>query len=263
MKVSDLVDHFKKVGHWVNWQTTCDRVLHGSADAEVRGIATTWIPTNKVIAEAASRDLNLIVSHEPLFYDRKPPYGLMGTDAGEAVMARKRRLLNEASITVIRCHDVWDRMPTIGIPDSWAAWLGFETEPRPVESYHKVCLTGARPLASVAAQIREKVARLGQDWLLVFGDGDKQVNRLAIGTGAITRLSEMHALGVDAALLTDDGMTTWEAGYFSADTGFPIVIVNHATAEKPGMMAMRRYLADLHPAIRVEYLDVELPWRLG
>ena len=263
MLVSDLMNHFRQVGTWVNWDQTADHLLHGDAGQEVSGIAATWIPTNKVIRQAASKGLNLIVSHEPLFFDRDAPRGHRGTPAGERLMAEKKALLDEAGITVIRCHDVWDRMPEFGIPDAWAAWLGFETAPRPVHSFYNVCLLGLATLGQVAGHILERVRPLGQDWLLLLGDRDRQVGRLVVGTGAITPLAAMYELNVDAAVLTDDGMTTWEAGYFSADSGFPLIIVNHATAEKPGMMMMARYLKEVYPSLPIEYLDVELPWRLA
>ena len=45
------------------------------------------------------------------------------------------------------------------------------------------------------------------------------------------------------------------------DAGVPLLVVNHATAEKPGMMAMARYLAELYPSVPVEYVDVEYPYK--
>jgi len=263
MKAAEVFRHFKDVGKWVDWEHTCDEFLHGDPDLEVKGIATTWIPTNNVIRQAANRQLNLIISHEPAFFRVGPPRGHKDTETGDRLMAEKKALLDQAGIAVLRCHDVWDRMPDCGIPDAWADWLGFEAEPRPVESHYKVCLTNGMTVRQVADQVLGKVKQLGQDWVLVFGDRNKQVSRMAVGTGAITSLPKMCELGIDLALLTDDGMTTWQAGYFSADSGLPLLIVNHATAEKPGMMAMAEYLANVYPHLPVEYLDVEFPWQLA
>ena len=262
MQVKDIMNHFRQLGKWVDWANTCDRLLHGQDNKPISGIATTWTATNKVIEQAAAKRLNLIVTHEPLFLGGPPPRGLAGTPAGDEVVAGKKALLNKHGITVIRCHDVWDRMPHIGIPDAWADFLGFPTEQRPVESYNKICLIEAMTFAEVATHVLDRVRQLGQDWVLALGDRDKPVKRMSVGTGAITRLWEMLELNIDLALLTDDGMNTWTAGYFAADRGLPILIVNHATAEKPGMMAMAKYLRQTFPDMPVEYLDVELPWQL-
>lgn len=262
MQAKQVMEHFRQVGTWVDWDKTCDRFLHGSEDTEVTGIATTWMATKKVVEQAAAKGLNLIVSHEPIFFDSPAPRGFQGTSAGEEVMAAKRALLDENVITVVRCHDVWDRMPEIGIPDAWADFLGFPTEPRQVESFNKVCLIDSMTVGQVGKQVLDKVKQLGQDWVLFLGDRDKPVKRMAVGTGAITRLPEMLELGIDLALLTDDGMNNWTAGHFSADSGLPILIVNHATSEKPGMRKMADYLQATFSHVPVEYLDVEFPYRL-
>ena len=68
MKAGDVMMHFQEVGQWVNWDKTCDQFLHGSPEAEVKGIATAWIPTNEAIRDASEKGCNLFVTHEPAFY---------------------------------------------------------------------------------------------------------------------------------------------------------------------------------------------------
>jgi aminopeptidase C len=96
--------------------------------------------------------------------------------------------------------------------------------------------------------------------VLVFGDKSKRVRRLVVGTGAITFLPSMYDLKANAILATDDGMNSWNGGLWSADLGVPVLVVNHATAEKPGMQAMAGYLGKVFPGTPVEYVDVELPY---
>ena len=55
-------------------------------------------------------------------------------------------------------------------------------------------------------------------------------------------------------------MNFWDGGLWAADLGMPLPIVNHSTAEKPGMQAMAGYLREKVAAIPVEYLDVEFPY---
>lgn len=257
MKAKEVLEHFQSVGHWVNWEKTVDRFLHGDPESEVRGIATAWIPTNKAIKEAAEKGLNLFVTHEPAFLG-----GYRGNRSADDAVERKKELLDSVGVTLLRCHDTWDRMPEVGIPDAWASWLGFETEDRPVESYYKVCLLGDLTVEEAARRVAERVAELGQETVLIFGDRGKRVSRMAVGTGAITHLPTMYDLGVDLILATDDGMNFWHGGLWATDLGIPLLIVNHATAEKPGMMAMVSYLRDVFPGPPVEYLDVEFPYEI-
>lgn len=258
MKASEVHDMFMAKGEWVDRNKTCDKFLHGSSDAEVAGIAVAWSPTNKAIVEATGLGLNLFITHEPAFYEgfqrRKYPV--------DKLVSEKKELLDKNNITLLRCHDVWDRMPEFGIVDSWAAFLGFETEPRPTESFYKICLPGNQTVRKTAEMIREKVKRLGQGNVLVLGDLDKKAGRLAVGTGAITTLPEMRSLGADILLATEDGMNFWDGGIWAADAGIPVIIVNHATSEKPGMLSMQKYLSKLYPGINVQYVDVEFPYSI-
>ena len=254
MKASQIHQHFQRIGTWVNWERTNDVFLHGDPEAEVAAVAVGWIPTNDAIERAGRRGINLFITHEHCFF---PKYA--ETPVGRSAVDAKRELLDRFGMTVLRCHDMWDRMPEVGIPDAWAGWLGFETEPRPVESFYKVCLTGGLTAGETARAVREKVGALGQDVVGLFGDPERRVERLAVGTGAITRLPEMLELKVDAVLATDDGFNTPNGGMLAVDMGLPMLVVNHCTAEKPGMMAMAEYLREQFPDAPVEYVDVALP----
>jgi len=256
MTANDIREHFRSVGKWVDWEKTCDQFLHGEPSAEVKGIATAWIPTNAVIEEAAAKGVNLLISHEPAFCE-----GFGSTPSGRQVANTKRALLDRLGMVVLRCHDTWDRMPEVGIPDAWTRWLGFPSEDRPVESFYRICLTGGKTLRQVARAITAKVAPLGENAVRVLGNPDAKVARLAVGTGAITHLPSMYDLRADAILATDDGMNMWTGGIWSLDLGVPVLIVNHATAEKPGMMAMARYLSQRFRSVQTVYVDVAFPPR--
>ena len=78
MKARDFREHCKQVAHWVNWEKTVDQFMAGDPDAEVHGIATTWLATNARLREAASLGLNFVIAHEGAFY---PTY--QGTPSSE------------------------------------------------------------------------------------------------------------------------------------------------------------------------------------
>jgi putative NIF3 family GTP cyclohydrolase 1 type 2 len=85
------------------------------------------------------------------------------------------------------------------------------------------------------------------------------VSRVAIGTGAITPLFSYIDLyeaahGLDLAICTDDGFTYWQHGAYALDAGLPVIVVNHATSEEPGMMRLAEHLADQFPGVRVHFI---------
>ena len=255
MKARTIREHFREVGRWVNWDETCDQFLHGDAESEVHGIAVAWIATQDAIRQAADNGCNLFITHEPVFYP-----GYEGHPTADRLVREKRELLDRLGMTLLRCHDTWDRMPEFGIPDAWASFLGFATEARPVESFYKICLLEPARVEDAARLILRKVRPLGQNTVLIFGDKDRKVARMAVGTGAITHLPSMYDLKPDVILATDDGMNSWTGGLWAADLRVPLLLVNHATAEKPGMQAMASYLKGIFPGTPVRYLDVPFPY---
>ena len=256
MKARKVLEHFQQVGTWVDWDNSGDQFLHGDPDAEVRGIAAAWSPTNAALKQAAEKGLNLFITHEPAFYHKYE-----GTPSGDQLARKKRHLLDELGITLLRSHDMWDLMPEVGVPDAWAAFLGFDTEPRPLLSYYKICLLGEMSVEETAERVLQKVRPLGQDTVLILGDRQKRVSRMAVGTGAATDLPSMYELNADLILVTDDGINFWDGALWAADIEVPLLIVNHATSEKPGMQAMAVYLREKFPGVPVEYVDVEFPYK--
>lgn len=254
MKAKAFREHCAQVAPWVDWQKTVDQFMFGDPETEVRGIAVTWLATDAVLKRAAEAGLNFVISHEGAFY---PAFA--GSRSEDLHHRRKRELLAELGLTLMRCHDTWDRMPRFGIPDAWADFLGFPSEPRPGASFYKICRVDGLRVGEVARQVLQRTRPLGQTAVGVMGDAAKGVSRLAVGTGAITRLPEMHELGADILLATDDGTHTTYCGLWSMDLGVPVLTVSHATAELPGMMRMADYIGREFPGTRVEYLPCGFP----
>ncbi len=250
-KAKAIREHFQGIGTWVDWELTEDLFLFGEPNLYVLGIAVAWIPTMDLINEAARSNLNLFITHEPAFYP-----GFENTASTQALIARKQELLTKNGITLLRCHDTWDRMPGYGIVDSWASFLGFESLPRPAESFYRICLIDNLTVTEIAQRVAKKITPLGQNSVLIFGDAKRRIRRMALGTGAITRLPDMHELEADLLLVSDDGMNYWTGGHWSADLEIPLLVVNHAVSELPGMQALASYLQEKYPSTPVKYLPV-------
>ena len=255
MRARDFREHFKAIASWVDWENTVDLFMHGDPETVVDGVAVTWLATDSVLREAAALDCNLMISHEGAFYPQ-----FAGMPSEDRHHARKHALMNELGITLLRCHDTWDRMPEWGIPDAWAAYLGYLSPPRAAGSYYRLCEVGSTTVEELARDILDKVKPLGQGHVGVMGNLQKQVSKMAVGTGAITRLAEMYELGADVILATDDGAHTTYSGLWSLDLDVPVLVVNHATAELPGMMSLARYIEKQFPGIRAEYLGCRFPY---
>ncbi len=275
MKVKEIYQHLKQKGTWVNWNTTCDQVLAGKEDMEIKGIAVAWMPTFPNLETAEELGCNLFITHEPLYGGLANSFGVFrGGSVGhvgllgnpdkfegimieeEDVWIKKLEWIAQHKMTVMRCHDVLDDMPEVGIHCAWAKWLGFYNPPLKKIKFYEVHDVSNRIFGDVAKQVLDHVKSLGQECVHIIGDQNKTVTRIALGTGAITNYRTMfHELGADVLLITDDGTRLWESAQWAEDTGIPLIIVNHATAEEPGIRALAKYLHEQYPAVPVHAIE--------
>jgi putative NIF3 family GTP cyclohydrolase 1 type 2 len=266
MIVEDIYSHLKAKGTWVNWNTTCDRILFGDSHTDIQGIAVAWMPTFPNLQKALDSKCNLFITHEPLFGGIANKFGVfLGGSVSEVGKEIKSTLLLEEDdiwikkmdwltthqIVVMRCHDVWDDFPHIGIHGAWAKWLGFTNPPLASEKFYEVHNVKGMNLEQLVHQILKNTKVLGQKSVQVIGNLQQKVTKLALGTGAITNYRIMHQMGADVLLLTDDGTRLWESAQWAEDIGIPLIIVNHATAEEPGIRLLADYLHTQFPSVPV------------
>jgi putative NIF3 family GTP cyclohydrolase 1 type 2 len=253
MKAQAVYDHLRSLDRgWVDWATTTDRFVVGSPDTEIIGIAVGWMSFTWALQRALELSCNLFITHEPTYFS--------GHDDEEGIfrfagVRAKRTWIEQSGLTILRCHDVWDQLPGIGIPDAWAQCLGFD-EPIAGDGYYRVYREGGRTARSIALQVAERTKSLGQHAVELIGPADAPVFRVAIGTGAITPFPHfLDAYGADLAICTDDGFTYWHAGALAIDVGIPVIVVNHAVSELPGVRLLADHLAKTFPEVPVCHIS--------
>jgi putative NIF3 family GTP cyclohydrolase 1 type 2 len=243
----------RKLAWKMDWEATNDQFLAGDPDAQIKGIAVSWMSTQRILEQARSRGANLLVTHEPLYaLDADPARGI----SADHPWARKKRWLEENGVVVYRCHDFWDDFPVIGIHGAWAKWLGFDKKPVAMQRYYEVHETGGLTLEALARVVLVRTKELGQTTVGMVGDPTCPSRRIALGTGAITNYSVMAGMGADVLLLTDDGTRLWETAQWASDAGVSLLLVNHATAEEPGMRTLAAYLGELVKPLQVFQVPV-------
>lgn len=176
MKISEIIDKLEAYhGPLEPERRTCDIVQYGDPDQVCTGIVLSCCPTAEVIRKAAELGCNLIIGHEPLFYD-----GWDETDwlQDNCVYQAKKQLLDRLGIVVYRDHDHIHNHRPDGIFSGLAKMLGREQYQEtenyfPGTAYHL-------PLTTVRA-VAEHVAHTMQiDGIRIIGDPEMPVERVAI-----------------------------------------------------------------------------------
>lgn len=244
---------------WVDWNDSVDGFKQGDPEAEVDGIAVAWMSYTWALERAVELDCNLFLTHEATYYDHfVEPAPENFPDAVADLIREKHAFVDNHNLTILRCHDVWDKYPDRGVPDSWGEQLAFvdtDGEPSEADGYYRVYELGDRTARGVAEQVAHNTQELGQEAVQLMGPADASVSRVVIGTGAITPVPELiDRYDPDMLICSDDGTSYWRDCAIATDMEIPIAVVNHATSE---VTSIERLAADLDDRFNVPVHHIE------
>ncbi len=248
----DIQTHLRSLnGGWVDVDNTVDTFKAGDPKTVVKGIAVAWMGYTQVLKQVLDAGMNMFITHEPTYYEHRDKDPAMFEING---VAAKKRFIDASGLVLLRCHDLWDRYPGIGITDAWAQFLGF-SGPVGGEDYIRAFDVSGRTAGDVARQIAKKVAPLGQEAVEFIGQETQEVKRIAVGCGAATPYFRyLKELKADLAVCSDDGFTYWREGALAIDLGLPVIVVNHAVSEEYGMKLLADHLAQRFPQVPVKHI---------
>jgi putative NIF3 family GTP cyclohydrolase 1 type 2 len=239
---------------------TVDTVKAGDLDTPVTGIATTFSATMDVLARAVARGANLIVAHEPTFYDHLDETAWLGTDP---VLAAKLDYIRKHKLVVWRFHDHWHHAP--GQPDGvlkgMVAGLGWEAFQSSTSPYLFTV-----PEIRLEDLARDVKRRLGIRTLRVVGDRDLKVRRVGFAPGAAGRDRQIKALASDdVQVLVVGESREWETVLYVVDAvgqGRPrgLILMGHDVSEELGMKECATWLKAFVSEVPVEYIPAGEPF---
>ena len=237
--------------------STVDTVKFGDPNQEVRGIATTFLATNEVIWNAANTGANLLITHEPTFYNH-----LDNTDwlAEDPVYLAKRDLLEKLGMVVWRFHDHWHARNPDGISIGVLKHLGWEAYARPENS--RICDITPTPLSSLAVFMKR---RFGAQRVRVMGPPEMMCSKVGLVVGAAGGEFQISALK-DVDVLVVGEVREWETTEYVRDGALAnmhrgLISVGHALSEEPGMKYLADWLSPRVPEVKVRFIPTGDPFR--
>jgi len=240
---------------------TVDTFKAGDPDTPVTGIATTFSATMDVLQRAAARKANLIIAHEPTFYNHQDETAWLGDDP---VLQAKLAYVKEHHLVVWRFHDHWHR-PSGGQPDgvlkgmvTALGWTAFQSADEP----YRFRLPETT-LKELAGQIKR---RLGIRTLRVVGDPGLRVSQVAFLPGAAGRESQVKALqSAQVQVLVVGESAEWEAVLHAVDAVGQrrpkgLILMGHVVSEELGMKECVDWLRAFVPEVPIEFIPAGEPF---
>jgi putative NIF3 family GTP cyclohydrolase 1 type 2 len=257
MRVRDVI---RRIADEVPFSSeTVDNIKLGSDETPVERIVCAFMPTVGVLREAAQRGANLVIVHEPIFYNHTDETSWL---AGDAVVAAKRAMVEAAGMTVFRFHDAPHRILPDMIREGVAQKIGWKAHQRAEGSpYFDLPETSVKELAA-ELRARLMIARP----LRLVGDPTMRCSRIALVPGFGGGRDHIGHLADDAAdvVVAGEGHE-WEASEYVRDACAlgrkkAIVYLGHTYSEDAGMEAFASWLAARLPGVAVSHVPTESPF---
>lgn len=259
MTIQDVIDLIIAAVPGAPQEGSVDTVKSGDPSQPVTGIVTTFLATFQVIEAAIARGANLIVTHEPTFYNHLDEVDWL---EGDPVYEAKRRLLEEHNIVVWRFHDYWHLHRPDGITMGALEKLGWEAYASPDDV--NLCVIPPTPLADLALFLKDT---FGAHTARVMGDPAMTCARVGLLLGAWGGRRQIEFLGRDdVEVLVCGEVREWETTEYVRDAAKAglnkgLIVVGHALSEEPGMEWLVPWLQPRVPDIPVTHIPAGDPFR--
>ncbi|CAG7649422.1 hypothetical protein PAESOLCIP111_05864 [Paenibacillus solanacearum] len=236
-------------------EPTVDTLKSGRLDAEVRKVAVVFMATYAAIRQAVEAGVDLIITHEPTYYNHKDEVDWL---TGDPVYERKRALIEESGISIFRLHDYVHRYRPDGILIGMLKKLGWEAYASP-ERMHLLTVPSdeRQTVRTLADHLKNK---LGIESFLVAGEPDMPVRRFGLLPGASGGRSHIGFMGNKAIDLLIVGETNeWETNEYvrdAADMGLSkaLIITGHQKSEEAGMFTVVELIREAFPELQVDFI---------
>ena len=246
----------------VPWQQdTVDTFKAGNPDAGVKGIAVTMMATLDVLERAAAAGQNLVITHEPTFYNHLDKPDQLEQKESDPVLAAKRAFIKEHGLVIWRFHDHWHQRNPDGIETGMARALGWEKFQDPSNQY-----LFAIPETDLQGLASELKRRLNIHVMRVVGDPKLKIRKVALVPGASGFGKETRALEIsDVQVLVTGEPREWETVEYVADAVTErkpkaLIILGHIPSEQAGMEECARWLKTFVSEVPVEFVAAREPF---
>ncbi len=242
---------------------TVDTIKAGNPDVPLTGIVTAFAATYDVLERAVANGANLIVAHEPTFYNHQDDTKTLTNDP---VYQTKLKYITEHGLVVFRFHDHWHRPAPGGSgPDGILIgmvraldWESYQSHTEP----HRFVM----PETTLATLASNTESRLKIRVERVIGDPQQKVRNVALVPGAAGVDVQIKALedpSVDVLVVGE--AREWETVEYARDAvaegrSKGLILLGHVASEEAGMDYCAEWLHGFLPGVPVKYTPAGEPF---
>jgi putative NIF3 family GTP cyclohydrolase 1 type 2 len=245
---------------------TVDTIKAGDPSTLVTGIVTCFTDSMDVLRQAVALHANLIVTHEPTFYNHRDQATLFTDDP---VYKEKLAYMRDHHLVIWRFHDQWHLRTPEPMTEAFTAavgWQKYQHAGGPGQKDDPLFFT--LPPTTVDALAQDLQKKLHARIVRVVGDPNLRVTGVAYRPGASGEAAQIKALERDdvQALVAGES-SEWEAVMYTQDAQQQhrpkaLILLGHSTSETDGMQTAATWLRTVFPALPIQYLNSGEPYWL-
>ncbi len=237
---------------------TVDTLKAGDPSTVVTGIATTFMDTFPVLEQAVASGKNLVITHEPTFYNHRDE---QATLADDPVLKQKLAYIRDHHLVVWRFHDTWHEREPDGILTGMINQFGWK--PYQSSTDRLLFTLPSATVREVAATLQQKT---GARSIRIVGNPELRVTHAAALLGAAGSDRQIKLLERnDVELLVVGESREWETVPYVVDADAEgrhkaLIILGHEVSEEAGMDECARWLRTLFPGMPVAFIPAREPF---
>lgn len=259
ISAGEIISRIKKNVH-IEWQDeTVDTYKGGDENIQVTGIATTFLATMDVLQRAKEKGYNMVITHEPTFYnhfDLKSEYG-----EGDPVVKEKIKFIEDNKMVVFRFHDHIHQMEPDGIYRGVVKKLGWNDYEKSRRPY-----LYSIPETTVGEMVTSLKNLFNVETIRVVGDPSMKFTKAGLVLGAPGAARQIESLQRDDVEVMIGGEThEWETVEYVRDAvnmgkKKALVLIGHANSEEAGMNYCAEWLQSFISEVPIEFISAGDPF---
>jgi putative NIF3 family GTP cyclohydrolase 1 type 2 len=232
---------------------TVDVIKEGNPETPVKGIITSMFATMEVLKKAVELNCNLIVVHEPLYYNHLDETRQFQNDP---VFLEKQKYIKDHGLVIWRFHDHIHMMKPDGIGSGMLEKLGWK-EYALNGSINKFTL----PETTLNELLKDLKQKFPKNAFQVIGNPGLKVSKVALAAGAPGSMSHIRLLednNIDVVIAGESPQ--WETYEYARDAVSQgrkkaVIFIGHIYSEQAGMDYCATWLKGFIKDIPIKYVE--------
>lgn len=248
ISIQDAIDTIIAAVPGSPFTETVDTVKTGDASQPLSRVAVTFSATCEVLEQAVQLGVNLIITHEPTFYNH-----FDNTDwlSQNPIYATKRRLIEQNNLVIWRFHDYFHSIMPDNTVLGMMEQLGWKL---PTDDVPYTCHIPPQPLRDLARWVQ---TRLGQT-VRIAGNPEMLCEKIAIVPG-FSSIEMQVEIFQSADVIIAGEIHEWEGSEYVRDAAHlgqqkGLIVTGHQASEEAGIQRIIPWLQERLPGAEIDYI---------